>query len=578
MNVESVTETAAKINPSYLLVHSDTDFTRVIFAREVAGEMSLVGAAFAPSTAHPPEANVMIGVADAIKLIERQTGHHLITTEGELVRNTRSAQAGVDEVLLTTSAFSSWPVLIIAPADNDPALKSAQRLLTSFSNEPAVVWTAENQLPLAEQINAFLALQPLVVLIVGSKDRQNVLSHFGQAMMWAGRLLADNVRPPVIFAANHAGLEAMEQSLANGLVLHVTEDIRPQKRRERLNPARLLLAELIRERNVGRMPGMPDLMRWSLTHPRQDVLMSERYLKFRAREKNGSSLAISIHDGRIWFIYATPTQSFTHIYNDSGLQGIGAANQPVIDLSQTLAWIPETDSQEHQSRLLELLAHQEIWPDTIPEVQLDYLLWLAAAREVLKYAFRQALGTWGMAADKPLQINELVIGGTILRMFFPMNQLVLSVLDGIQPVGLFQIYADRYGALPSLGLLAEHNPKAATQIHKGEPFEALGLAVCTQSKGRKVSVSWQGTAGNQEQTVGGDELQQLEISNIQGGQVRIKGPRRGGVPGVRGRGHDIDADSFIRLYVDTRGRPLKLPNDDKKRQLALLKWQAGMGL
>lgn len=576
-----VNASISKANVSYLLVHVDSDLTQVLFVKDVAGRLSLVGAGVAHSTHRPPEANIQIGVIEATHQIERQTGHQMITPEGELIRNTRTTYAGIEQVFLTAATFDPWPILIIAPSVADPALASVERLLTSFANRSAVVWSYENRLPLQDQVNEFLNLQPTVVMIVGEKDRKNSVAHFSEAIMWGGRLLPETARPPIIYAGHPDGLADCELALAGELVLHVTDNIRPNARRERLNPVRQLLADLIRERHISRIPNMPDLIRWSLSQPQLDMLMAARYLDFRVREKNKRSLAVWVTGDNIWLIYATPSGSYNHIFSTAGLRMATPGQAPLIEIEEALQWIPETDSEEHKGSLIEQLAHQAIWGDTIPEKPADYALWAASIRQLLQMANAEALAGWQISGTKSgsLPIDELIIGGTILRMVFPLNQLLKIVLDGLQPSGIFAVLADRFAILPSLGLLAEHHPQAATDIHDSRPLEELATCICPEQSGRKaVTLNWRGEDGEHQKVFNTDEIQLMELSHLTSDEIAIKTARRGALPGIRGRNGQIKVgkDRFLRLVVDSRGRPIKLPTDGKKRQLALLRWQAGM--
>lgn len=583
MNVEPgiATPLAAKSIDSYLLIHVDSDLSHAIFVRDIAGRLSIIGAGVAHSTHEPPEANIHLGVAEAVQQIEEQTGHHMITPEGELVRNTRSTHAGIEQVLLTAATFKPWPILVIAPTENDPALASVNRLLTSFANQPPMIWTAENRLPLEEQVNRFLNNRPTIVIIVGEKDRKNVRGHFAEAIMWGNRLLADNVRPPIIYAGSPNGLTEIEQSLGGETILHVAEDIRPHARRERLNPVRQLLADLVRESHISQIPSMPDLIRWSLTQPQLDMLMAARYLDYRVRETNKTSLAVWVVRDSIWLIYATPDGLHKHIYSTVGLQMGSPGQGPLIDVGEALEWIAETDSEEHRGRLIEQLANQAIWEDTIPEQPFDYALWTAGIRQLLREAIREAMAGWEVSGAKSgsLPIDELIIGGTILRMVFPLHQLLEVILDGLQPSGIFQVLADRFAVLSALGLLAEHNPQAASDIHASRPLENLAVCICSVHNGRKaVTLNWQAADGEHQRVFNGDELQMVELAPADGNGIAVKSGRRGGIPGVRGRNGQVEGgdEPFLRLVVDTRGRPIKLSSDPKKRQMALLRWQAGM--
>ncbi|MCI0476443.1 MAG: glutamate mutase L, partial [Anaerolineales bacterium] len=78
--------------------------TKVGLIDVVNGEHRFVSVGNAATTATPPEADILVGVRDAIRQIEARVERQLLTDDQQLIVPERSSAQGVDAFVVITSA------------------------------------------------------------------------------------------------------------------------------------------------------------------------------------------------------------------------------------------------------------------------------------------------------------------------------------------------------------------------------------------------------------------------------------------------------------------------------------------
>jgi hypothetical protein len=207
-------------------------------------------------------------------------------------------------------------------------------------------------------------------------------------------------------------------------------------------------------------------------------------------------------------------------------------------------------------------------------------LWVeqAVARELLRAALATARPTWeGQTSGAPDGILPrfdpiLISGGGIVHMPRP-GLALLTVLDGVQPVGISTILLDANRAAPAIGAVAGVKPLAAASSLAAGTLVPLGTVISPVGKGRHGEIITRMHIAYED----GGELEvearygEIEIWPLLPGQkatLTLKPNRRFDVGLGMGRGGKVQAlGGMIGLVVDGRGRPLVLPEDQDRRRL-----------
>jgi hypothetical protein len=202
---------------------------------------------------------------------------------------------------------------------------------------------------------------------------------------------------------------------------------------------------------------------------------------------------------------------------------------------------------------------------------------------MLRDALDVALPTWdvGAASIQPEMLPRLdpilISGGGVVHMPRP-GQSLLTVLDGLQPVGISTILLDVNRAAPSLGAVAGVKPLAAASALDAGTLIPLGTVISPVGSGRlgepvlQMRIAYDDGGELDVEARYGD----LEIWPLLPGQratLELRANRRFDLGMGMGRSGKVQAiGGLVGLVVDARGRPLTLPEDADQRRRLLNRW------
>jgi len=215
-------------------------------------------------------------------------------------------------------------------------------------------------------------------------------------------------------------------------------------------------------------------------------------------------------------------------------------------------WLP---FEAKISEIQNYFANKEIYPPLVPTTDREMELERAAARVRIE----KALGTRRWA----LESSYVIASGGVFDKTSDWGQVVLMLLDALQPTGLLKIYLDHQHLLPALATLAVYEEEKAQEILDQEPFTFLGTTF----------------------SVEGEALLQIDL--------RLSEPPELAVPAgelvvfpldgertvpikLRSSGGEVEFEiggGPVGLVIDTRGRPLELPRGEGERIKVLKKWE-----
>lgn len=204
------------------------------------------------------------------------------------------------------------------------------------------------------------------------------------------------------------------------------------------------------------------------------------------------------------------------------------------------------------SEIENYFGNKEIYPQIVPTAPRDFEFEQAAARVRIR-----ALGA-GHSSGLPSYI--IATGGVFMTS--ELGQVVLILLDALEPEGLLNVFLDRQQILLALATLAVFEKDKAQEILNQEPFTFLGT---TFSVPQDVSLSID---------VGLSEPQELEVAL---GKLALFPLEKGRVAKVRFETREKKGEFEVEggqlgLLIDTRKRPLELPATESERIRRLKEW------
>ena len=560
---------------TFLLLDIGERLTSALLIKQVAGVCRLVSRAHVSSTHLPPTNNAVKGVFAAIHKLEQISSQTILNNDNELILHTRQPGRGIDQFLTSISMGGLLRTVLVAPAVEDPAVESAVHLLQRFPSKIERVFTGANSNDLIEGTQWMADTKPDLVFIVGSDAycRGGGTAKMLKAIAPVGagvRQFSDTNRPEVIYAASGDCTEAVQQAMNIGVQFKSTDNLRPDALREHVKPARTLIEDLMRRSYIARIPGLPEVIRWSNETPfvRNEGLAI--FGRYQAALANGPILILDLDANGLTMVYAKPKFTDLVVRPDLGVGENLAQLEHKLDIEALSGWLSGFDDSAEALETLRIhLVNRSIFQNTIPQTQRELDLDLVVLQGLISQAVKDASSAWGLEAGQPLALNRLFIRGDLLNLTGEHERLMLVLFNALQIQGECECFIDPHNGMALLGQLLEHHPNAAVDVIESDAFQNLGWMVGVSGRGRKGSEAL--TIKINEAENGADILEEpaqwgsLTSISIPAGQIfdaTLRYKRRGFSLGSGNKKSLNDIEGLMaRVWIDGRGRPLVLPDD-----------------
>jgi uncharacterized protein (TIGR01319 family) len=583
---------------SILATDCGSTTTKAILIEKRGEEYRLINRGEAPTTVEAPFDDVTIGVLNATRELEDLTGRQLIQ-DGTILTPQSDEKRGVDLYLSTSSAGGGLQMMVMGVVRQMSA-ESAQRAALGAGAIIMDVIAIDDGRKDYQKIQRLRELRPDIVLLSGGTDG-GTITHLVEL---AELLIAADPRPrfgtmnlPVIFAGNKDARDEIRHLLGERFDLRIVDNLRPDLERENLGPAREAIHELFLEHVMQQAPGYSKLMTWTsadiMSTPNavgkiMVTIAEQRGINILGVDIGGATTDVfSVFDGNYTRTVSANlgmSYSICNVMLEAGIQNIRR-------------WLP-FDIEEYEVR--NRLRNKMIRPTTIPQTYEDLLLEQAVAREALRLAFvhhkQLARGLKGVQQQRTIgealeqaetgktlvqmmKLNMIVGSGGVLSHAPKRAQAALMMMDAYQPEGVTMLAVDSIFMMPQLGVLSTVHPEAAAQVFDRDCLIRLGSCVAPVGQAKEgepcLTIEYNGKS----ETFRYGELRVLPLGVGETIQATIK-PARGFDVGA-GKGRAIEATlegGVVGVVVDTRGRPLQLPQDDATRRQKLIEWMTALGL
>jgi len=575
---------------SAVLVDVGSVATTVGLVDVVDGQHRLVARGRAPTTAEPPQADVAVGIREALAQIERLTGRRLLNESGRLLTPERRDGSGVDTGAVTCSSGAPLRVAV-SGLSTDYSLQSALRAARSTYVEVVSTLVTEGEngvgtLGLSDEsvVKEILGTTPEAILMAGGIDGGPVepLIAVARAIALAASMMPEPALPTVIFAGNTGARQAVADVLSKELPFKVVENVRPSRDTEQLEQAADTLAQIYRDRRIGRLPGMGELRTWGQGAVLSTAEAFSWALSFLATQEDTAALGVDL--GSASLCVAGHRNGTRTLHVDMQASTRFALDQLVdrIGLDRIARWVP---IEMTLGDLANVLANLTLYPLVQACTERQFWVEQAVAREALRLAVNGAGGGAAGPTGDPgrLMVDYLVVSGARLLEVPRLSLTALVALDGLQPVGITRLLSDRFQLLAPAIALGQTNPTAAAHLVTQDILADVGTIVAPAGQGKPGKTALQidltypdGSAFRMDVEFGSLEVvplgadQQIEL-DIRPAKGLDLGPGRGKRVQTTVRGGSVG------LIIDARGRPLVLPANDEERRTRLAEWQKNVG-
>ena len=577
--------------------------TKARFFTRKEGEWRYVVAGEAPTTVEAPYEDVTMGVQNAVREVEELTDHKIIGLEGNIIVP-YNGNEGVD-IYCTTSSAGGGLQMMVAGLITSVTAESANRAALGAGAIVMDVLARDDGRPPHVKIRRIRSLRPDMILLAGGVDGGATthvmeMAELINAAEPKARLGA-SYNLPIVYAGNKDLSSKIKDLMEENFALTIVDNIRSVLEIENTEPARSAVHEEFMEHVMSHAPGYSKLMKWTdvdiMPTPAGEgiamQLISERFNKNTIGVGLGGATTnvYSIYNGR--FVRSVSANlgmsySITNVMKETGIKNI-------------LRWIPFVEEEED---ITNRLMNKMIRPTTIPQTLEDLIVEHSVAREALRLGLEHhrsiATRLKGTRVDRTIgdvfdqeieetyikMMNFDIIAGTggLLSHAPWRGQSLLILTDAWQPEGMTWVFQDSVFMMPHLGVLSTVYRDAAWNIFDKDCLVRVGSVIAPSGVGNlgdpvmTVELTMPtGEVLTEEMKFG--DLKLIPFSEKSEAQITIHPERKFDIGNGPGQSMESSAmGGVVGILLDTRGRPLNLPEDEKERKELLLKWMYEMKL
>jgi uncharacterized protein (TIGR01319 family) len=598
----------AKAPEVILAIDCGSTTSKARLFKKMGDEFRYVCSGEAPTTVEAPYEDVTLGVQNAIREVIETTGMNLLSGDKVKIRSSPN-EDGVDLFVCTSSAGGGLQMMVAGVMKNITA-ESAERAALGAGSIVMDVLAKDDGKSLHEKIEQLRFLRPDIILLAGGTDGGDSmyilqLSEYIAIAKPKARLGID-FKLPIVYAGNKYVTKEVEKLLGGDFVFEPVDNIRPEIDIENPEPARAAIARFFMEHVMSHAPGYNKLMKW--THvPIMPTPMGEgTMVQLLAKSWNCNVIGVGL-GGATTNVYS--------IYNGKFVRTVSANLGMSYSICNVLKeagiemisrWLPFF-SGDKEGELLDKLSNKMIRPTTIPQTLGDLMVEHAVAREALRLGFehhkRLARELRGKQVRRTVSemFDQKVETGTYINMFnvdvicgtggllshAPRRaQSAIMLIDGFQPKGITKLAQDSVFMMPHLGVLSTVHPKIALEIFEKDCLVRLGTCIAPSwenqiNEGEKVvTITGCMPDGNQfEKDFYSGEIEVISIEAGKEVELEISPSKHCNVGAGLGEAVKKRVEGGeVGIIVDTRGRPLMIPQNESERRKRLLKWYQTMNL
>ncbi len=569
-----------------LLVDCGTVITKAILLDRVDGVFRFIAHGEAPTTRGEPWSDVGKGVRHAIEDISDVTGRRLLDAGEDLVTTHVTGASRVTAFASTVSASDPLE-LALGGLTMDLSMASLRRATAGTYTQITTILNDSEGMPLSgeECVRAIHDTAPDVVCIAGGTEggaSGPVLETVKGAVLACS--IMDREKRPVILYAGNSRLRRQVVGIAGDEAeLRVVENVRPSLATERVAEAQQELESLFVQRKLKHLPGLTTVESWSSVPPVPTAQAFGRLIQYlwHLGTPGRGVIGIDVGGANTTIAAVFDGELYLTVHGSLGSAFGGARLMDGHNPEAIVRWLPEPVSY---GEARELLTNKEVHPASVPQTPRELRLEQALAREAISAALDIARPGWQPGAaqvcpDLLPVCDTIIIAGGVLAQAPRPGQVVLMVLDSLQPIGITTLVLDRYGLVQALGSAAMVNSLATVEVLDAGGLTNLGTVIAPVGDAETGDAVLQMTVTYEDRSQLHVEVRHgdLEVVPLPVGQEAILelSPRSDidvGLGGEGGGGKRRVSGGIAGLIIDARGRPLRPPKDPGKRHEQMQQW------
>ena len=442
----------------------------------------------ATTTVEKPHEDVSVGVLQALRALEQESGEVLLENGAPSVPYLSTSSAGGGLAMVVTGLVRN----ITADTADRVALGAGAIVLDVVCmNDGRTAY---------RQIEDLKRLRPDMVLLAGGYDGEAITAPAFLAELLVESELHPKLNPdsklPVVYAGNVNAGPYVEQALGDGFLFRQVENVRPSEKLENTRPAHDAIHEIFMDHVMSVAPGYEKLKPWVSSPIRPTPAAFADLLALVSADLDTAILAIDIGGATTDVFSAcrgkvvrTVSANIGMSYSVLNVAELGGARQ----ISDLLDF--EIDERELWNRIGNKHVHPTGLPTTAEDAMIEWATATVAIREAVREHLKVMSGMPERELPGPLDVNamlreepgrrqlqgrlkvlgyDLIIGSGGILSHSPREAAAMMLKDALDPDGHVELAVDRAFMFPHLGVLAEVNPDLAKRLFSELALVQLG--------------------------------------------------------------------------------------------------------
>ncbi len=561
-----------------LLVDCGSAHTKVALIAAVDGRYRLVARAQSATTVAPPRADLAAGVLAALADIERVSGHALLRN-GRIVTPQLDDGSGVDGFALATSV--GGPLRLLTTGPGREALAALVQLalgglFVSTDALPALPDSLQGDSAEWQQVLAQVqASSPHALLIVGSpfgpgRGQTTLEDAVVQSGRWLGALRSSarsgdgthvGAALPVLFTGNPEDAEFVSSGLQRlGASPQSVGALTPTT----LAPLSRAVNALYEGCVLRTLDGYADLRAQATVPPTSCVTALSGMVRYLAQHFNTNVVGVDVGANSTAVVGASAQGEYLPASHPAA--GVGAGAGVILRArgpQNILRWLATSGTEDE---VREYVLRRILRPHALPASPRDLELEHALAREAITLALRAP----GSQLGSMSRLDVVVGTGSVLANVPHPSLAAQILLDALQPQGITALVLDTGNIASMLGGAAALDSAAAADVAENDAI-LLQLGTFISPSGvipedePMLRVVLEYADGRKHvEDVSAGELRRFPLAPNEHAILGLYPAATVDVglgPGQHARATEPVEGGALGLVIDTRGRPLVLPDD-----------------
>jgi len=550
--------------------------TRAILIDVVDGQYRFIGAGDDNTTGGAPYYDVRVGAISAIRQLEQIVDRRLVDTQGNLMMPANMDGSGFDFLVIIYSAIPELRV-VVTGLINEISIESAQHLVAGMYGRVVETISLHDKRNINQQVDEILQQEPNLIVLAGGADggATRSIGKLTQLAHLVCQFSSGEKTPQVLYVGNSQLSKSVSNTLDKYCIVNVADNIRPSSEIESLDPARLVLEEIIGNHARQYVNGLDELVNSASIAPVQSATGMGWLVRMIAAIIGDATQVLGVDIGASYSSLAVVRKQ--RLMDTTLAMGMGRTLDKLLTeskLEEISQWLPPSVTK---TKLRDSMAQKTIYPQLQAISNEQIAIEQACLRVLLRTLLQNLQFRWHTQNNTFEPV--LLTGKSLAARYSPGISLMLA-LDGLQPTGVTTILQDPHCLLPVLGAAGRLNPLIPIQVFDSGALNHLATAICPVSRAPVgtpiLNIKITDEAGKvEEMEVKQGALVALPIRFNQNVIVHLQGLHNTWInPFSRTTSANLKlTGGLCGILIDARGRPINLPKDPASRWERIEKWQ-----